>query len=88
MESRKAARSKAVASPPPDFDNLTSTPEGLDMQRMLTFCFTRVSCDTQIRQLINDIKCASASADCVTLCHFYFILFLFINFLLLFCHTE
>ena len=79
MESRKAARSKAVASPPaPDFDNLTSTPEGLDTQRMLTFCFTRVSCDIQIRQLINDIKCASASADCVTLCHFYFILFLFI----------
>ena len=53
-----------------DFDNLTSTPQGLDMQRyaLITFCFTRVSCDIQIHQLINDIKCASALADCVTLC--------------------
>ena len=36
---------------------------------LITFCFTRVSCDTQICQLINDIKCASALAACVTLCH-------------------
>ena len=51
--------------------NLTSTPQGLDIAKdaLITFCFTRVSCDIQIRQLINDIKCASASADCVTLCH-------------------
>ena len=51
--------------------NLTSTPQGLDIAKdaFITFCFTRVSCDIQIRQLINDIKCASASADCVTLCH-------------------
>ena len=51
--------------------NLTSTPQGLDTAEdaLITFCFTRVSCDIQIRQLINDIKCASASADCVTLCH-------------------
>ena len=51
--------------------NLTSTPQGLDIatDALITFCFTRVSCVIQIRQLINDIKCASASADCVTLCH-------------------
>ena len=29
----------------------------------------RVSCDIQIDQLINGIKCASVSSDCVTLCH-------------------
>ena len=51
--------------------NLTWTPQGLGIVKdaLITFCFTRVSCDIQIRQLINDIKCASASADCVTLCH-------------------
>ena len=49
--------------------NLTSTPQGLDIAKdaFITFCFTRVSCDIQIRQLINDIKCASALADCVPL---------------------
>ena len=42
--------------------NLTSTPQGLDIAKdaFITFCFTRVSCDIQIRQLINDIKCALA----------------------------
>ena len=42
--------------------NLTSTPQGLDTAEdaLITFCFTRVSCDIQIRQLINDIKCALA----------------------------
>ena len=49
--------------------NLTSTPQGLDTAEdaLITFCFTRVSCDIQIRQLINDIKCGSALADCVPL---------------------
>ena len=49
--------------------NLTSTPQGLDIAKdaFITFCFTRVSCDIQIRQLINGIKCASALADCVPL---------------------
>ena len=44
--------------------NLTSTPQGLDIatDALITFCFTRVSCVIQIRQLINDIKCASALA--------------------------
>ena len=48
---------------------LTSTPQGLDIAKdaLITFCFARVSCDIQIRQLINDIKCASALADCVPL---------------------
>ena len=47
--------------------NLTSTPQGLDIAKdaLITFCFTRVSCDIQIRQLINDIKCALA--DCIPL---------------------
>ena len=47
--------------------NLTSTPQGLDIAKdaLITFCFTRA--DIQIRQLINDIKCASALADCVPL---------------------
>ena len=31
------------------------------------FCFTPVSCDIQIRQLINDIKCTCALADMCTL---------------------
>ena len=49
--------------------NLTSTPQGLDIAKdaFITFCFTRVSCDIQIRQLINDIKCASALGDCLPL---------------------
>ena len=49
--------------------NLTSTPQGLDIAKdaLITFCFTRVSCDIQIRQLINDIKCSSALADCLPL---------------------
>ena len=49
--------------------NLTSTPQGLDTAEdaLITFCFTRVSCDIQIRQLINDIKCASALGDCLPL---------------------
>ena len=49
--------------------NLTSTPQGLDIARdvLITFWFTRVSFDIQVRQLINDIKCASASGDCVPL---------------------
>ena len=49
--------------------NLTSTPQGLDIAKdaLITFCFTRVSCDIQIHQLINDIKCASALGDCVPL---------------------
>ena len=49
--------------------NLTSTPQGLDIAKdaLITFCFTRVSCDIQIRQLINDIKCGSALGDCVPL---------------------
>ena len=44
--------------------NLTSTPQGLDIatDALITFCFTRVSCAIQIRQLIDDIKCASALA--------------------------
>ena len=47
--------------------NLTSTPQGLGIAKdaLITFCFTRVSFDIQIRQLINDIKCALA--DCVPL---------------------
>ena len=51
--------------------NLTSYPQGLDIAKdaLITFCFTRVSCDIQIRQLIRGIKCASALADCVTLSH-------------------
>ena len=46
--------------------NLTSTPQGLDIAKdaLITFCFTRVSCDIQIRQLITDIKCESALAKC------------------------
>ena len=49
--------------------NLTSTPQGLDIAKdaLITFCFTRVSCDIEIRQLINDIKCARALAECVPL---------------------
>ena len=49
--------------------NLTSTPQGLDIAKdaLITFCFARVSCDIQIRQLINDIKCGSALGDCVPL---------------------
>ena len=48
---------------------LSSTPQGLDIAKdaLVTFWFTRVSCDIQIRQLINDIKCASALGDCVPL---------------------
>ena len=48
---------------------LTSTQQGLDIAKnaLITLCFTRVSCDIQIRQLINDIKCASALGDCVPL---------------------
>ena len=44
--------------------NSTSTPQGLDIAKdaLITFCFTRVSCDIQIRQLITDIKCANALA--------------------------
>ena len=49
--------------------NFDSTRFRYAKDALITFCFTRVSCDIQIRQLINDIKCASASADCVTLCH-------------------
>ena len=47
--------------------NLSSTPQGLDVAKdaLITFCFTRVSCDIQICQLINYIKCALA--DCVPL---------------------
>ena len=47
--------------------NLSSTPQGLDMAKdsLITYCFTRVSCDIQIRQLINDMKCTSALGDCV-----------------------
>ena len=47
--------------------NLTSTPQGLDVAKdaLITFCFTRVSCNIQICQLINYIKCALA--DCVPL---------------------
>ena len=49
--------------------NLTSTPQGLDIAKdaLITFCFTRVSCDIQIirHPVINDIKCASKFADCV-----------------------
>ena len=42
--------------------NLTSTLQGLDIatDALITFCFTSVSCAIQIRQLIDDIKCASA----------------------------
>ena len=49
--------------------NLTSTSQGFDIAKdaLITFCFTLVSCDIQIRQLINDIKCASALGDCVPL---------------------
>ena len=49
--------------------NFISIPQGLDIAKdaLITFCFTRVSCDIQIRQLINDIKCSSALADCVPL---------------------
>ena len=38
--------------------NLTSTPQGLDIAKdaFITFCFTRVSCDIQIRQLINQYQ--------------------------------
>ena len=48
---------------------LTSNPQGLDIAKdaLINFCFTRVSCDIQIRQLINDIKCASALGDCLPL---------------------
>ena len=48
---------------------LTSTPQGLDIAKnaLITLCFTRVSCDIQIRQLINDIKCASTLGGCVPL---------------------
>ena len=48
---------------------LTFTPQGLDIAKnaLITFCFTRVSCDIQVRQLINDIKCTSALGDCVPL---------------------
>ena len=35
----------------------------------LSLCFTRASCDIQIRQLINDIKCACPLAHCVLLSH-------------------
>ena len=35
--------------------------------RLSIFWFTSVSCDIQILQLINDIKCASALGDCVPL---------------------
>ena len=43
--------------------------KGLDIAKdaLITFCFTRVSCDIQIRQLINDIKYAYALAGCVLL---------------------
>ena len=49
--------------------NLTSTPQGLDIAKdaLITFCFAHVSCDIQIHQLINDIKCVSALGDCVPL---------------------
>ena len=45
--------------------------QGLDISRdmLITFCFTHVSCDIQIHQLINGIKYASALADCVPLSH-------------------
>ena len=48
---------------------LTTTPQGLDIAKdaLITFCFMRVSCDIQIRQLINDIKCANELADYVPL---------------------
>ena len=48
--------------------NLTSTPQGwiLAKDALITFCLTRVSCDIQIRQLINDIKFACALADMCT----------------------
>ena len=36
-----------------------------DWHTLITFCFTRVSCDIQIHQLINGIKYTSALADCV-----------------------
>ena len=47
--------------------NLTSTPQGFDIARdvLITFWFTRVSFDIQVRQLINDIKCASPLGDCL-----------------------
>ena len=49
--------------------NLTSTLQGFDIARdtLSIFWFTRVSYDIQIRQLINDIKCASPLGDCVPL---------------------
>ena len=49
--------------------NFDSTRFRYAQDALITFCFTRVSYDIQIRPLINDIKCATASADCVTLCH-------------------
>ena len=47
--------------------NLTSTPQGFDIARdvLISFWFTRVSFDIQVRQLINDIKCASPLGDCL-----------------------
>ena len=47
--------------------NLTSTPQGFDIARdvLITFWFTRVSFGIQVRQLINDIKCASPLGDCL-----------------------
>ena len=49
--------------------NLTSTPQGFDITRdvLIIFWFTRVSFDIQVRQLINDIKCASPLGDCLPL---------------------
>ena len=54
-----------------DFDsqfNFDSTRFRCKKDALITFCFTRVSCDIQIRQPINDIKCVSALGDCITLC--------------------